>query len=152
VVLGIMTPDEIPNLTGTDEDIARWIWHNLVPKSGQASSLQGELLRAVERLRWEAQGNGNINWDDRFEMFLDFLEDHLQTEPHFSSEIRASIASDLERLRNFLPVRELMDGSDAAKLPYVDDDLYDRLASHVVSFCRLNARLIPHRHNPEQYR
>jgi hypothetical protein len=85
-------------------------------------------------------------------MFLDFLEDHLQTEPDFSPEIRASIASDLERLRNFLPVRELMDGSDAAKLPYVDDDLYDRLASHVVSFCRLNARLIPHRHNPEQYR
>jgi hypothetical protein len=152
MALGIMTPDEIPNLTGTDEDIARWIWHNLVPKSGQASSLQGELLRAVERLRWEAQGNGNINWDDRFEMFLDFLEDHLQTEPHFSPEIRASIASDLGRLRNFLPVRELVDESDAAKPPYVDDDLYDRLASHVVRFCRLNARLIPHHHNPEQYR
>ena len=104
-----MTPDEIPNLAGTDEDIARWIWHNLVPKSGRASSLQGELLSAVERLRWEAQGNGNINWDDGFEMFLDFLEDHLQREPRLSAEVRASIASDLERLRNFLPVRELVD-------------------------------------------
>jgi len=110
------------------------------------------LLRAVERLRWEAQGNGNINWDDRFEMFVGFLEDHLHTEPHFSPEIRASIASDLERLRNFLPVHELVDGSNAGKLPYVDDDLYDRLASYVVRFCRLNARLIPHRHNSEQYR
>jgi len=152
MVLGIMTPDEIPNLTGTDEDIARWIWHNLVPKSGQATSLQGELLRAVERLRWEAQGNGNINWDDRFEMFVDFLENHLQCEPRFSPQVRASIASDLERLRNFVPVRELVDETDAGKLPYVDDDLYDRLASHVVRFCRLNPRQIPHRHNPEQYR
>jgi hypothetical protein len=149
---GIMTLEEIPNLAGTDEDVARWIWHNLVPESGQASSLQGELLRAVEKLRWEAQSNGNINWDDQFEMFLDFLDDHLQREPRFSSDIRASIASDLGRLRNFLPVREIVDESDAGKLPYVDDDLYDRLASHVVRFCRLNPRLILHHHNPEQYR
>jgi hypothetical protein len=110
------------------------------------------LLRAVERLRWEAQGNGNINWDDGFEMFLDFLENHLQREPRFAPEIRASIASDLARLGNFLPVRELVDESDVGKLPYVDDDLYDRLASHVVRFCQLNPRLIPHRHNPGQYR
>jgi len=38
-----------------------------------------------------------------------FLEDHLQREPRLSAEVRASIASDLERLRNFLPVRELVD-------------------------------------------
>jgi len=110
-----MTLEEIPNLAGTDEDVARWIWHNLVPESGQASSLQGELLRAVEKLRWEAQSNGNINWDDQFEMFLDFLDDHLQREPRFSSDIRASIASDLGRLRNFhhhaggVPVEPLRD-------------------------------------------
>jgi hypothetical protein len=60
--------------------------------------------------------------------------------------------SDLEQLRDFLPVRELADASDAGKLPYVDDDLYDHLASDVVRFCRLNPRLIPHRRNPEQYR
>ena len=35
-------------------------------------------------------------------------------------------ASDLERLRNFLPVRELKDEAGAKDLPYVEDDLYDR--------------------------
>jgi hypothetical protein len=57
--------------------------------------------------------------------------------------------SDLEQLRDFLPVRELADASDAGKLPYVDDDLYDHLASDVGRFCRLNPRLIPHRRNPD---
>jgi hypothetical protein len=147
-----MTAHEIPHLAGADEEIAQWIWRNLVPKSGQASSLQGELLRAVEKLRWEAQTNGNINWDDRFEMLIDLLTNHLQREPRFSPEIRASIASDLDRLRDFLPVRELVDETDVGKLPYVDDDLYDRLASHVVHFCRLNPQLIPYRHDPAQYR
>lgn len=147
-----MTIDEIPNLTGPDEEIAQWIWRNLVPNSGQSCSLQGELLRAVEKLRWEAQGNGNINWDDAFEMLVDFLEHHLRGERRFRPEIRASIASDLERLRNFLPVRQLAHDSDAGKLPYVEDDLYDRLVAHVVWFCRLNPRLIPHRLDPSQPR
>src|SRR5947208_3584268 len=50
-------PREI-NLTGSDHDIARWIWKTLVPKSGQAAFVQAEILRAIEKLRWEAQGNG----------------------------------------------------------------------------------------------
>lgn len=41
----------------------RIIWRNFVPKSGQADSLQGEMLRQIEKLRYEAQNNGNINWE-----------------------------------------------------------------------------------------
>ncbi len=147
-----MTAQEIPNLASTDEEIARWIWANLVPKSGQASSVQGELLRAVERLRWEAQGNGNINWDEGFARFVAFLAAHLLGEREFTRELKASLAVDLERLSNFLPVLELERDADAGKLPYVEDDLYDRLVSHIVRFCRLHPRLIPHRHDPDQHR
>jgi hypothetical protein len=134
-----MVTHGVINLAGTDEEIARWIWHNLVPKSGQAVFLQGELLRAVEKLRWEGQGNGNINWDDGFEMLIDLLADHLLIEARFSREERASITSDLERLRNF-------------DLPHVEDDLYDRLTSSVVRFCRLNPRLVAYQHDPVQHR
>jgi hypothetical protein len=42
-------------------DEAGAIWKTKVPPSGQADTIEGELLRAVEKLRWEAQGNGNIN-------------------------------------------------------------------------------------------
>jgi hypothetical protein len=140
------------NLEGSEDDIARWIWINIVPKSGQASSLQGELLRAIEKLRWEAQSNGNINWDACFAMFVDFLGNHLLAEPRFTKESKAEIAADLDRLRHFLPVDDLENDDEAGGLPYVEDDLYDRLTSHVVRYCRLHPQLIPLESNLSQYR
>ena len=140
------------NTEGDVEEVARWIWFNLVPKSGQASSLQGELVRAIEKLRWEAQSNGNINWDAGFQMFIDFLGQHLLAEPGFSEASKAEIAADLDRLENFLPVEELEADEEAGGLPYVDDDLYDRLTGHVVHYCRLHPQLIPIQPNPSQRR
>ena len=37
----------------------KYIWRNMVPKSGQANNLQGEMLRMAEKLRNEAVDNGN---------------------------------------------------------------------------------------------
>ena len=41
----------------------RRIWQRLVPPEGQAATVQGELLREIEKLYHEAWRNGNINWD-----------------------------------------------------------------------------------------
>ena len=139
-------------LSGTTNDIARWIWLNLVPKEGQADSVQGELLRAVERLRYEAQGNGNINWDDRFEMFADFLEQTLCSDNEVPRETKEAIIKDLNRLRHFLPPDQLKDRSQISDLPYVEDDLYDRLTEQVVAFCRRHPKVIPRDKDPRQYR
>lgn len=49
------TPREV-DLTGSNDDVARWIWKTLVPKSGQASYVQAEVLRAIEKLRWDLSG------------------------------------------------------------------------------------------------
>ena len=147
-----MEDRSIIDLTGSNFDVAKWIWKNLVPKSGQADSIQGEILRSIEKLRYEAQNNGNINWDDRFEMFIDFLEKTLASEESFSAETRASIVADLERLRTFIFPDELENDMQASKLPYVDDDLYDRLTDHLVAFCRQHPQVIPRPHDPRQYR
>jgi hypothetical protein len=145
-------PTEI-NLAGTDADVARWMWKTLVPKSGQAPFVQAEMLRAIEKLRWEAQNNGNINWDDRFEMLVDYLDEKLASRPCFNAATRRSIRADLGRLRGFTPVEETTDASDlAANGPYTDDDLYDRLTGHLITYCRTHPRLVPHVANPEQYR
>jgi hypothetical protein len=141
------------NLEGDDSAVESWIWHNLVPKQGQAETLQGELLRAVEKLRWEAQTNGNVNWDEGFVRFIDFLKMHLVAEPGFTSDRKRAVQTDLERLRAFTGIEE--DGDEEAfhaSLPYVDDDLYDRLANAVVAFSRLHLVLIPHAHDPAQFR
>ena len=112
----------IPSDLSTNET-ARWIWEHLVPTSGQSDTVQGELLRAVERLSWEAQNNGNANWDSGFEHLISFLDSQLgqclQLQPH----TRASVVSDLKRLRDF-------------ERPYTDDDLYDRLTDAVVAFAK----------------
>ena len=60
-------PQEI-DLAGSNADVAKWIWQTLVPNQGQAALVQAEVLRAIEKLRWEAQSNSNINWDNRFDM------------------------------------------------------------------------------------
>jgi hypothetical protein len=145
------TTNEI-DLQGSDDDIARWVWRNLVPKSGQALTVQGELLRAIEKLRWEAQENGNINWDHCFEMLVGFLYEHLVQKSALPKQAKESIDTDLSRLRDFLPVDELEDDDQAGGLPYIEDDLYDRLTSQVVNFCRLNPKLIPRDVDPNQYR
>ena len=51
------------NYTQKYFDECNYIWKNYVPEIGQANVLQGELLRELEKLRYEAQNNGNMNWD-----------------------------------------------------------------------------------------
>lgn len=144
--------NETINTSGTDRDVASWIWHNLVPRSGPANTIQGELLRAVEKLRWEAQENGNINWDEGFLILLDFLEQHLLRHPGFSDAERSVIQGDLARLRDFLPVDEFDDEADAVRLPYIEDDLYDRLEAFVVAFARANPQCLPNPKNQRLHR
>ena len=110
------------DVTGTDNEVAAWIWRNLVPKSGQADTVQGELLRAVEKLRWEAQTNGNINWDEGFEILIAFLEKNLLSHPGLDASKREVIHRDLERLLFFASPDELENGGDPSGLPHVDDE------------------------------
>lgn len=138
--------------SGTNREVAAWIWHNMVPPRGQAETVQGELLRAVEKLRWEAQENGNINWDEGFITLLSFLESHLVGHAGFDEADRTTLRNDIHRLRSFLPVTELADRSDSGSLPYVEDDLYNRLEDFVVAFARANPVALPHATNPQLHR
>jgi hypothetical protein len=137
---------------GDDHTVAAWIWRHLVPRSGQALSVQGELLRAVEKLRHEAQGNGNINWDEGFERLIDVLHLHLVERGTLPGELASGVLADLARLRNFLPVEQLEDDSRAGQPPCIDDGLYDRLTGAVVAFSRLHPAVIARLPDPELHR
>lgn len=128
------TPTEIP-LAGDILEVARWVWYNLVPKSGQCNTVQGELLRALEKLSWEARTNGNINWDSGFEILVDFLESRLCNEPGLAEVMKESIREDLDKLRDY-------------ENPYTEEDLHGRLTEAVVAYCRLHPGLIPKTANP----
>lgn len=116
----------------------KFIWDNYVPESGQAETLQGELLREVEKLRWEAQNNGNINWDEDFVYFCGFIKDTLCAQRIYSPEEKAQIRAILDYLEdcgNYAMAwgeEEISDDEvDVDRVAYVDDNLYDRIADYI---------------------
>jgi ankyrin repeat protein len=49
------------------------LWDELVPSSGQADTVQCELVRAIGRLSDEAYRNGNGNWDEGYRLLAEYL-------------------------------------------------------------------------------
>jgi hypothetical protein len=74
------------------ETEARRIWQTYVPPRGQAETVQGELLRAVEKLRDEARRNGNCNWDEGHEILTRFVRETLNASGLFDANQRQAIA------------------------------------------------------------
>ena len=114
------------------------IWRECVPKSGQADTIEGELLRAVEKLRDEAIRNGNTNWDAGFEILLSFLESKLLDKTVCPEATLAVTRATLVRLRDF-------------DRPCLDDDQYDQLSDRVVEYLKYNGTQ-RHLKNPELHR
>ncbi|MGV3613137.1 MAG: hypothetical protein ACO1N0_19405 [Fluviicola sp.] len=124
-----MTPEEYFNK-------AKLIWTNFVPRSGQADTVQGELLRAIEKLRDEAQRNGNINFNPScHSMLIAYLRRFLLDTTLFDQKQLASINQDLDRL-------------EQENQPYLEDDLYDRINDRIVDWFEKNPEGLPHEDNP----
>lgn len=119
-------------------DEAKAIWKNFVPRSGQADTVQGELIRAIAKLEDEAIRNGNGNWDDGFELLLDFLHQHLLDPRVYSAETIESTSRALVSLR---------EDDDA----WLDTNVYDALSDRAVEYFRFYGSQ-PHQHNPHLYR
>lgn len=113
----------------------RAIWTRFVPKSGQAETVQGELLRAVEKLRDEAMRNGNGNWDSGFEILRAYLERHLLDEVVFPADVIFRSRETLRRLAD-------------QRCPLLEDGPYDELGDRVVDYYRHYGSR-PHAKNPD---
>jgi hypothetical protein len=59
------------------EDRHRELWDLLVPPSGAAATVQGEVIRISGRIANELDGNGGINWDADYGRMADALLTHL---------------------------------------------------------------------------
>jgi len=117
---------------------AKSIWQEFVPKSGQAETLQGELLRAVEKLRDESHRNGNGNWDVGFKLLSTFLRKNLCDKAVFSQEKIRQIKLSLKSVSK-------------SKQPCMEDEPYDFLGDCVVEFYK-HYGTKPHIKNPNLLR
>lgn len=132
----------------------KFIWKNYVPKNGQAHVLQGELLRQIEKLRCEAQDNGNINWDDDYEFFCDFLRDTLSKQTFLSHSDKSRVVLAIDYLKtcgNY--ARDYREGKicdeklNVDKLAYIGDNLYDIVADTIGLLQNKYDKPIPYSYN-----
>ena len=140
-------------------EVCKNLWKTKVGKTGQADTLQGELLREVEKLRGEAMDNGNRNWDDNFAFFCDNIKQTLADSKLFD----AKRLDNLSRLLDFVKecgeyagsyaAGEISDDEvDPARFAYVDDDLYDYICDAVAEFAINDPDDIPYQKKDFIYR
>lgn len=132
----------------------KYIWKSYVPKSGQAKNLQGELLREIEKLRIEAQDNGNINWDDDYSYFCDFISNTLSGQAIFSGEEKEEIAVIMAYIKECgMYAREFNSGKiskqdvNTEKIAYTDDNLYDIICDKIGRLQKENPEPMPYEKN-----
>ena len=117
-------------------EIGRFIWQNYVPKQGQADTVQGELLRAAEKLRDESQRNGNINWDGGHDMLAMYILQTLQSSADVPDDAKLQLGRDIARIRDY-------------RNPYTEDDLFDRVEKVIFDWYLRNKEPIPKAKNPK---
>jgi hypothetical protein len=74
------------------------LWKELVPASGQALTVQGEIVRCTGRLTDEAYRNGNANWDDGHVRMCRFIEATLDDARTFTAEERKKIGDSVKKV------------------------------------------------------
>jgi len=120
-------------------ELGRHIWRTYVPDRGQATTVQGELLRANEKLRDESQRNGNSNWDEGHEILARFLLDTLSASAVLTDQAKDQLRRDIERLLDF-------------EDPYTEDDLFDRIERALLDWCAAHPDPVPRAANPALHR
>jgi len=120
-------------------ETAKVIWKKLVPSSGQADTVQGELLRAIEKLRDEAQRNGNYNFSKNcHKRLIKYLKKHLIDKTVFNKEVVDEIKENLKTLSK-------------GNQPYTEDDIYDNITNRIVDWYLENPKQLSHIKNNKLY-
>ncbi|WP_294820382.1 ankyrin repeat domain-containing protein [uncultured Flavobacterium sp.] len=76
------------------------LWELLIPSSGTAQTMQGEVIRIAGRISDELKRNGGINWDDDYKVMADSFLEFIQTGQSLSREEideTAKIVSEVKR-------------------------------------------------------
>jgi hypothetical protein len=116
------------------------LFERLVPKSGQADTVQGELVRAIGRMSDEYFRNGFGNWDVGYERLAAFALRHL-TDGTFGPQTTTGIATDIDRIQAYAR-HEDIGGFDL-------DAAFDRLLGATAEWCKRHPDIISRSLDPE---
>lgn len=115
------------------------LWDELVPRRGQAPTVQGELVRCAGKLTDEAYRNGNTNWEpgSGHGLMLDYIERTLLSDQTFEPERQAKVRKDLQEIRDYENPNTGGHGT-----------CYYNLTEAVVDWCLQHPELIPREADP----
>ncbi|MBA4388882.1 MAG: hypothetical protein C0404_12940 [Verrucomicrobia bacterium] len=109
------------------------LWAELVPGTGQADTLQGELIRIAGKLTDQAYRNGNCNWDEEHESMWRFIGVKIADDPIFTAQEQALIK---EKIEEIIRDQERPDLSG-------DGSPYYFISEKVVDWCMAHPNPIP---------
>jgi hypothetical protein len=116
------------------------LFERLVPESGQASTVQGELVRSVMKLANDLVSNGFANWDVGYERLCAFALHHL-ADGTFGPQTSTGVRTDIEQIQKYGRGEDI-GGSDL-------EAACDRLMRASVAWCQRHPDPIPHSPDPE---
>ena len=117
------------------------LWDELVPAQEQATTVQGELIRAVGRLSDEAYRNGNINFDKGHRMLCDYIRVNLKNPAIFNADEIHEIDQWIDQVLD--AEHPDLRGSESC---------HYRLAEKAVKWCQSRPDLIPRKPNKALHR
>jgi len=112
-------------------EIAQKIWNEMVPASGPAATVQGELMRSVETMRDDAQHHAH-DFRKNHRRMAAFVRDTLIKSGIYSEAENRSIRAATDKLRK-------------VSRPYTNNDIYDQLVDQVCVFYSRHEAPIPYR-------
>ncbi|HEX4847662.1 MAG TPA: ankyrin repeat domain-containing protein [Novosphingobium sp.] len=84
---------------GSWQDQHQALWELLVPSSGAAATVQGEVIRLSGRIDYEIAVNGGANWDEGYRKMADALLIHLASGTPLSEAEQAEAATAVRNVR-----------------------------------------------------
>lgn len=138
------------------EDLSSYnttLWEQLVPKSGPAPTVQGELVRALGRIETEYFRNGMMNWGDGYyETLVKFIHATLKKEKYFTKHVISALEVDIADIKlsgSQGRASARGKGSSTGSLGgsfFVPSDVeksHKRIGALITIWCRMHPDLIP---------
>ena len=113
---------------GSWEEQYEELWSFLIPSSGPAKTVQGEVIRIPGRVRDELNRNGGVNWDRDYRKMLQALPQYLSLGSSLSDQ-------ELEEIKQVIAQIHGKENDDEASL--------DRLCQLALAWIKKNPEPIP---------
>lgn len=125
------------------------LWKKLVPKEGEAETIQGEMVRAIGRIKGDYYRNGFGNWYPHCYKLPQFLAAHLIDGSTFKPFTLSVLRADIRAL-NAYGNRVMADDNPYESFRFslfesTDvEEAFERLDAAIVVWCKRHPELIPY--------